>query len=132
MRGGPHAPTAQGICALTPLPYNAGMRHGQRRHDPQDASEQARLEREAAGLPALAENADYRATRAKVLATKKQRQAMATAKRKRDAQLKARGIDPERYTDPAMLALDEGASETLGVPSLREQLRGTGDDTQGK
>ena len=103
------------------------MRHGQRRQDPKNSSEEARLEREAQGLTELPENRDYRITRAELAATKNKRQELAAKKRKRDVALKARGIDPERHVDPAMLDLDEAASEKLGVASLREQLAGTDD-----
>ncbi len=47
---------------------------------------------------------------------------MAAQKRKHDAALRARGIDPERHVAAELHALDEEASAKLGVPSLRQQL----------
>jgi hypothetical protein len=97
------------------------MRHGMKRQDPKGVGEKLKAERAARGVPELPENAEYEAARAKVLATKKDRQRSQAQKRKRDAELKRRGIDPERYVSPEMIDLDEQASKALGVPSLREQ-----------
>jgi hypothetical protein len=94
-----------------------------KRQDPRGVGEKLKAERAARGVAELPENAEYEAERAKVLATKKDRQRAQAQKRKRDAELKRRGIDPAFHVSPEMLAVDEMASKELGVPSMREQQR---------
>jgi hypothetical protein len=101
--------------------YTWAMRHGMKRQDPKGVGEKLKAERAARGAPELPENVEYDAGRAKLLATKKDRQRAQAQRRKRDAELRKRGIDPARYVSPEMLELDEEASKKLGVPSLREQ-----------
>ena len=98
------------------------MNHGQRRQDPKNVGQKLKAERAAQGIPELPENEAYDAVRAQFAATRKKRQAMAAQKRKHDAALRARGIDPERHVAAELHALDEEASAKLGVPSLRQQL----------
>jgi aconitase B len=97
------------------------MRHGMKRQDPKGVGEKLKAERAARGVPELPENAEYEAERAKLLTTKNERQRAQAQKRKRDAELKQRGIDPACHVSPEMLDLDEKASKELGVPSIREQ-----------
>lgn len=99
-----------------------------KRQDPKGVGERLKAERSAQGLPDLPENVEYEAERAKFLASKKDRQRAQAEKRRRDAELKKRGIDPTHHVSPEMLDIDEQASKNLGVPSMREQQQAQSDE----